>query len=187
MPVMYPRMKKIPVEEERKPLLYPLKNLVIGKAHNVKDPAIFHKLSLIAIFAWIGLGSDALSSSSYGPSEAFYSLGAYPNLSIFIGLMVAFTIFVIASSYSQIVELFPRGGGGYIVSSKLLSPVVGAISGCALLIDYVLTITVSTASGADAIFSFLPVSWYPYRLIFAVIIIIFLILINLRGAKESIL
>jgi len=180
-------MKRIPAEEERKPFLQPLKNLVIGKAHNVMDPAIFHKLSLIAIFAWIGLGSDALSSSSYGPPEAFATLGVYPNLSIFIGLMVAFTVFIIASSYSQIVELFPRGGGGYIVSSKLLSPVVGAISGCALLIDYVLTITVSTASGADAIFSFLPESWYPYRLIFAVVIVIFLILINLRGAKESVL
>jgi hypothetical protein len=66
-----------------------------------------------------------------------------------------------AQSYSQIIELFPSGGGGYLVASKLLSPSVGMVSGCALMIDYVLTITLSIASGADAIFSFLPPAWLP--------------------------
>ena len=77
------------------------------------------------------------------------------------------TIFVITASYSQIVELFPTGGGGYLVASKLLSPGIGMVSGCALLIDYVLTIAVSIASGADAICSLLPLEWHSYRLFFA--------------------
>ena len=66
------------------------------------------------------------------------------------------TVFIISASYSQIIELFPTGGGGYLVASKLLSPTVGVVSGSALLIDYVLTITLSIASGADALFSLLP-------------------------------
>ena len=128
-----------------------LKTLIIGEPINPFDSTIFHKLSLVALFAWIGLGSDALSSSSYGPEEAFLALGSHPYLGIFVVLAVVVTIFVICTSYSQIVELFPTGGGGYVVASKLLSPRLGMLSGCALLIDYVLTIAISIASGADAI------------------------------------
>jgi amino acid transporter len=130
-----------------------LKNIVIGKSRSPKDHAIFHKLSLVAFFAWVGLGADGLSSSCYGPQEAFLTLGRHPYLGLFVGLGSMLTIFVISASYSQIVDLFPTGGGGYFVASKLLSPTVGMISGCALLIDYVLTITVSIASGADALCS----------------------------------
>jgi amino acid transporter len=102
-----------------------------------------------------------------------------------IGTVV--TIFIICASYSQLVELFPTGGGGYLVASKLLSPTVGMVSGCALLIDYVLTIAVSIASGADAFFSILPAEWYPYKLTFAVIVILVLTVMNMRGVKESVL
>lgn len=128
-----------------------LKTLIIGDARSPRDRTIFHKLSLIAFFAWIGLGADGLSSSCYGPEEAFRALREYPSLSIFVALGSVLTIFVISASYSQIVELFPSGGGGYLVASKLLSPTFGMFSGCALIIDYVLTITVSVASGADAV------------------------------------
>src|SRR3989338_761424 len=137
-------------------LLKKLKSLILGKSHNLADPSLFHKISLIAIFAWIGLGSDALSSSAYGPQEAFLALLEHPYLVIFVALFIAITIFIISISYSQIIELFPHGGGGYIVASKLLSPSLGMVSGCALLIDYVLTISVSIASSSDALFSFLP-------------------------------
>ena len=113
----------------------------------------------------MGLGADGLSSANYGPEESFLSLGANGHLGIFVALATAITVFVIASSYSQIVELFPGGGGGYLVASKLLTPTLGMISGCALLIDYVLTITLSIASGADAIFSFLPVAMLRYKLL----------------------
>ncbi|MEK7289913.1 MAG: amino acid transporter, partial [Planctomycetota bacterium] len=146
------------------PLARRLKNLIIGDARSPHDKTIFHKLSLIAFFAWIGLGADGISSSCYGPEEAFRALQEYPYLSIFVALGSVLTIFVISSSYSQIIELFPSGGGGYLVASKLLSPTFGMFSGCALIIDYVLTIAVSIASGTDAIFSFLPVEWHTYKL-----------------------
>lgn len=163
-----------------------IKNIVIGSSRNPQDSRIFHKISLVAFFAWIGLGADGLSSSCYGPSEAFLALNGHAYLSIFVGLATVLTIFIISSSYSQIVELFPHGGGGYLVASKLLSPTVGMVSGCALLIDYVLTITVSIASGADAVFSLLPMQWHAYRLAFAIGVVVVLMLLNMRGVKESV-
>lgn len=164
-----------------------LKNIVIGGAHDPHDKKIFRKISLIAFFAWIGIGADGLSSSCYGPQEAFLALQGHMYLGIFVALLTAATIIIISTSYSQIVEIFPSGGGGYLVASKLLSPRTGMVSGCALLIDYILTITVSVAAGADAVFSFLPASWYPYRLLFSCLILFGLILLNLRGAKESVM
>ena len=171
---------------DKAPLFKRVKDIVLGKAHDLRDPRIFHKLSLIAFFAWVGLGADGLSSSCYGPEEAFRALGSHVFLGIFVALATAVTVFVIASSYSQIIELFPSGGGGYLVASKLLSPSLGMISGCALLIDYVLTITLSVASGADAIFSFLPINVYHFKLIFAVFGLLALIVLNMRGVKESV-
>src|SRR3990167_781795 len=101
-----------------------LRNLIIGRPKNPQDRRIFHKISLIAFFAWVGLGSDGLSSSCYGPEEAFLALGTHFSLGIFVALITAITILVISSSYSQIIELFPHGGGGYLVASRLLSPSV---------------------------------------------------------------
>jgi amino acid transporter len=164
-----------------------VRGLVLGEARDIRDPHLFHKMSLMAFFAWVGLGADGLSSSAYGPEEAFIALGSHPALGLFVALATALTIFIIAASYSQIVELFPGGGGGYLVASKLLSPALGMISGCALLIDYLLTITLSVASGADAIFSFLPLSWQPLRLPFALIGVAFLTIMNLRGVRESVM
>jgi amino acid transporter len=163
-----------------------LKDFVIGKAHSPHDTALFHRMSLIAFFAWIGLGADGISSSCYGPPEAFMALGGHIYLAVFVALGTVLTIFVISTSYSQIVELFPSGGGGYIVASRLLSPTFGMISGCALIVDYVLTIAVSIASGTDAIFSFLPAGWLDYRLSFAIAGVLLLTVINLRGVKESV-
>ncbi|HTZ50483.1 MAG TPA: APC family permease [Spirochaetia bacterium] len=163
-----------------------LKNVFIGRARDIRDPNLFHKMSLVAFFAWVGLGADGLSSSNYGPEETFLALGVHVHLSIFVALATAVTIFVIASSYSQIVELFPSGGGGYLVASKLLSPFLGMISGCALLIDYVLTISLSISSGADAIFSFLPLSMQPLKVVLAVIGVLALTLLNMRGVRESV-
>ena len=76
-----------------------------------------------------------------------------------MALGTVLTIIVICISYSQIIEVFPTGGGGYLVASKLLSPTMGVVSGCALIGDYILTIALSVASGADAIFSMLPLEW----------------------------
>jgi len=167
-------------------LLRVLKRLAIGKKLDPQDQAVFQRLSLAAFLAWVGLGADPLSSSCYGPPEAFLQLGEHIYLAIFVGLGTAITIFVLSASQSQIIELFPSGGGGYLVSSKLLSPKAGMIAGSALLIDYVLTITLSIASGADAFFSFLPQRFYHYRLAFAVFCLLVLVALNLRGVKESI-
>lgn len=164
-----------------------LKVLILGNALNPADREAFHSISLIAFFAWVGLGADGLSSSSYGPENAFLALKAHPHLGIFVALATILTIFIISASYSQIIEMFPTGGGGYLVASKLLNPTMGMICGCALLIDYVLTLTISIAAGADAIFSFLPADWYHYKLEATVLGIILLSVLNLRGAKESIM
>ncbi|MBA4357316.1 MAG: amino acid transporter [Desulfovibrio sp.] len=162
------------------------KELFLGKSLNLKDTSIFHNLSLVAFFAWVGLGSDGLSSSCYGPAEAYLALGSHTFLALFVGLASVLTIFVISASYSQIIELFPSGGGGYVVASKLLNPTLGMISGCALIVDYALTITLSVASGADALFSFLPPAWAHYKLATAVFGVLLLIVLNLRGVKESV-
>jgi len=173
--------------EESFPFLRRFKNIFIGRAKTIQDKSIFHKLSLVAFFAWIGLGADGISSSCYGPEEAYRNLQGHTMLAIFVALGTVFTIFIISSSYSQIIKLFPQGGGGYLVGSKLLSPTIGMISGCALIIDYVLTITISVSSGSDALFSFLPASMQVYKLGVAVGGVCLLILLNLRGVKESVL
>jgi amino acid transporter len=164
-----------------------VKSVVLGKGRNPQDPSIFHKLTLIAFFAWVGLGSDGLSSSCYGPAEVMMALQGHMHLGLLIALGTVITIFIISASYSQIIELFPHGGGGYLVASKLLSPGVGMVSGTALLIDYVLTITVSIAAGADALFSFLPEHYLKYKLIFACFILFLITILNMRGVKESVL
>jgi amino acid transporter len=176
------------MESKQQPtIIQRLKTLIIGGKHNIDDSSIFHKLSLIAFFAWVGLGADGLSSSCYGPEEAFIAFHGHVYLSVFVALMSGITVFVIAASYSQIIELFPSGGGGYLVASKLLSPMAGMVSGSALIIDYVLTITISVASGADALFSFLPPTLLSHKLVFALLGVLLLTVMNLRGVKESVL
>jgi amino acid transporter len=176
------------MDQEQKPtIMQRLKRLVLGGKHDIHDTSIFHKLSLIAFFAWVGLGADGLSSSCYGPEEAFLALEGHLSLSVFVALMSGITVLVIAASYSQIIELFPTGGGGYLVASKLLSPTAGMVSGSALIIDYVLTITISVASGADALFSFFPPAWHEYKLAFAIFGVLVLTVMNMRGVKESVL
>src|SRR5947199_10781165 len=148
-------------DAEQKRLTPPqrLGRMVFGARKDPLSPTIFHQVSLIAFLAWVGLGADGLSSSCYGPEEAYLALGQHQYLALFLAILTAVTVFVISASYSQIIELFPSGGGGYLVASHLLGPHVGLVSGAALLVDYVLTITISIASGSDALFSFLPVGW----------------------------
>jgi amino acid transporter len=100
--------------------------------------------------------------------------------------LMALTVFVISASYSQIIELFPTGGGGYLVATRLLGSGAGLVSGCALVIDYVLTIAVSIASGADAVFSLLPPGAQRYELVAAACVVGLMIVMNLRGVKESV-
>ena len=164
-----------------------LRERLFGRKKNFRDPSIFHHVSLVAFFAWVGLGADGLSSSAYGPEEAFRSLGeGHRYMALFLALAVALTVFIISYGYSRIIEQFPQGGGGYVVASKHLGPYPGLVSGASLLVDYVLTIAVSVASAGDAIYSFLPPAWHTYKLVSVLIVLGGLTLMNLRGVKESI-
>lgn len=143
-------------------------------------------LALITFFAWVGIGADAISSANYGPEEAFLALGAHTHLAIFLAMATAFTVFLLAYAYTQVIELFPNGGGGYRVASVLLGEKAGLISGGALLVDYVLTIAISVAAGVDALFSMLPYEFQPYKIYVAIFVVMGLSYMNLRGMKESI-
>src|SRR5690606_36366530 len=92
---------------------------------------------------------------------------------------------VVALAYNQVIELFPTGGGGYRVSTALLGPKAGLVSGSALVVDYVLTIAISIAAASDAIFSFLPPAAYPYKLLFALFTLLALSWANLGGKQTS--
>ncbi|HEY0372021.1 MAG TPA: amino acid transporter, partial [Thermoanaerobaculia bacterium] len=85
--------------------------LLVGPPRDVGDPDIFHRVSLIAFFAWVGLGADGLSSSAYGPEEAYKALGSHQHLAIVLAGMTAVTITVIAIAYSNLIQHFPGGGG----------------------------------------------------------------------------
>jgi amino acid transporter len=167
-------------------LLRRISTKIIGRPRNINDPSIFHKISLIALLSWIGLGADGLSSSSYGPQEAFRVIVTHPYIGIFLAIATAITVFVISYTYTCIIEQFPHGGGGYIVATHTLGKNAGVVSGSALLVDYVLTITVSIAACGDAIFSFLSPDLNQYSLYFKIALIFFLIFLNLRGVKESV-
>ena len=150
------------------------------------DPRIFHAVSLAAFLAWVGLGADGLSSSAYGPEEAYKALGGHTHLALLILLMMTATIAMISIAYSNLIAHFPGGGGGYLVATRLLGAHFGVISGCALLVDYVLTISISVAAACDQIWSFLPGAWLPWKLLVEVAALGALIVLNLRGVKESV-
>src|SRR5439155_137357 len=91
-----------------------LRQRILGRPRDLRDPHVFHRVSLIAFFAWVGLGADGLSSSAYGPEEAFKHLGGgHYYLAVFLALTTALTVFIISYAYSRIIEHFPHGGGGY--------------------------------------------------------------------------
>jgi amino acid transporter len=164
-----------------------LKRLVLGPPQDLFDKRIFHRLSVVAFLAWVGLGADGLSSSCYGPEETFRTIGTHTYLAIALAAMVTLTVATIAIAYSRVIEHFPHGGGGYVVATTLLGKRAGVVSGSALLIDYVLTITVSIAAAGDALFSFLPPGWQTVKLPTEVLLILGLTILNMRGVKESIL
>ena len=167
-------------------MLERLRGLILGGRKNIFDPRIHHQLALVAFFAWVGLGSDGLSSSAYGPEEAFLTLGSHTHLALYLTVATVLTVFLISASYSQIIELFPSGGGGYLVATKLLGTTPGLISGGALVVDYVLTIAISVASGVEAISSFLPLELAPLKVPTEIFVVGGLTALNLRGVKESV-
>jgi amino acid transporter len=168
------------------PNLASVRRLIIGAPRDPLNPETRRHIVLIAFLAWIGLGADGLSSSCYGPEEAFLALGEHTELGIYLAIATAATVFIISLGYNQVIELFPNGGGGYKVATQLLGPHAGLVSGAALMVDYVLTIAISVASGADALFSLLPVAAQAFKVTIEVALIVLLTTLNLRGMKESI-
>jgi amino acid transporter len=170
------------------------REMLFGKPRDINDPSLFHSISLIPFLAWVGLGVDGLSSCAYGPDESFRALfdiphwGSHPELAVLLAVATTITVAVISWSYSGLIEHFPYSGGGYGVASKLLGPYFGLISGCALLVDYVLTVTTSIASSVDQVFNVFPPTpeYQNWKIWVELVMTGGLVVLNLRGIKESI-
>ena len=163
-----------------------LHDTLFGAPLDPLNPRTRQHIALVAFLAWVGLGADGLSSSCYGPEEAFRALGEHTSLGLYLAIATALTVFIIAIAYNQVIELFPTGGGGYKVATRLIGRHAGLISGSALILDYVLTIAISAASGMDALFSLLPASALHFKLASTISLVVILVALNLRGMKESI-
>ena len=144
------------------------------------------KNSLAVLLAWAGLGANSLSAACYGPENSFLALGGYAELGLPLVLVTVFAVALIALAHMQMLELFPNGGGTYEVATHLLGPRAGLVAGAALLVDYVLAITVSLASGTEALFSLLPLDAHVYKLPLEAALVIILALLNLRGLRLAI-
>jgi amino acid transporter len=160
--------------------------LVLGSRRNPLDPATRQRTLLAAMLAWSGLGASGLSAACYGPEKAFVALGGHAQLGPLLALVMVVSVAILALAYRQMVELFPNGGGSYRVASQLLGPPFGLVAGSALLIDYVLAIAVSIASGTDAMFSLLPLGDQASKLPIELALTMLLIGLNLRGARVAI-
>ena len=163
-----------------------IRRLVTGAPHDPLNPETRRHILLIAFLAWVGLGADGLSSSAYGPELGYLALGQHTHLALYLAIVTAVTVFIISLAYNQVIELFPTGGGGYKVATRLIGPYAGLVSGTALIVDYVLTIAISIASGTDALFSLLPLNAQPFKSSVEIGLIVLLTVLNLRGMKESI-
>ncbi|MFZ5789849.1 MAG: APC family permease [Pseudomonadota bacterium] len=164
-----------------------LKRIVIGAPRSPLASQQRERMLLVAFLAWIGLGADGLSSANYGPEETFLALAGHNHLALYLAVATALTVFIICLGYIQVIELFPQGGGGYRIASVLLGPRAGLISGSALIVNFILTIAISIASGVDALFSLLPVDWQPWKLPIEIVVTLALLIANLRGVKEVVL
>ena len=171
---------------KRETILKKVKTWLLGQPKDPLSPQARRTIGLTVLLAWVGLGADGLSSACYGPEQAFTALGQYGALSLWLALLTAITVFIIAFSYNCVISLFPEGGGGYKVATRLLGNNLGLIAGVALILDYLLTIVISIVSGTNALFSLLPAHFLGFRLPVETIMILLFTFINMRGAKESI-
>jgi amino acid transporter len=141
------------------------------------------KIAGLAVFA-----SDALSSVAYGTEEIMLVLVAAGAAAIAYSfpIMVGIVILVgiVAASYWQTIHAYPSGGGSYIVAKDNLGTLPGLVAGAALLIDYVLTVAVSTAAGVAAVTSAFPVL-FSWRVLICVVTVTAVTIANLRGVRES--
>ncbi len=141
------------------------------------------KATALAVFS-----SDALSSVAYATEEILLALVGAGSValgfSLPIGLAIALLVVIVVSSYRQTILAYPQGGGSYIVTKDNLGVFPGLVAGAALLIDYVLTVAVSVASGVAAVTSALP-ALLPYRVGLCILAVAVIAVANLRGIRES--
>ncbi|WP_348920856.1 APC family permease [Enterococcus rotai] len=162
-----------------------LKRLFIGKPLKSTENDE-HKLSRFAALAL--LSSDALSSIAYGTEQIVVVLVTLSAAAIWYSLPIAaFVIILLISltlSYRQIIHAYPHGGGAYVVSSENLGKNAGLVAGGSLLVDYMLTVAVSVSAGAEAIISAVP-ALYGHQVAISIVIVLLIMLMNLRGLRES--
>ena len=163
-----------------------LRHWLLGPPRSPMERASREQLVLVAFLAWVGLGADGLSSANYGPEGAYVALLDHPHLALYIAALTAVTVFIISLAYVQVIELFPNGGGGYRIATQLIGPNAGVVSGSAVIVDYVLTITISIAAGIDALLSLAPPDLLVLKIPLCFAAILVLIILNLRGVKESV-
>ncbi|WP_405812416.1 APC family permease [Streptomyces sp. NBC_01520] len=162
-----------------------LKRLVIGRAMRSEElgGTLLPKRIALPVFA-----SDPLSSVAYATQEILLvlTLGglAYLHFTPWIAAAVVALMTVVVLSYRQVVRAYPSGGGSYEVASTNISPSAGLVVAASLLVDYVMTVAVSVASGVDNIISAMP-SLVDYRVLMALAFVAVLTAMNLRGVRES--
>ncbi|WP_373311425.1 APC family permease, partial [Kitasatospora indigofera] len=162
-----------------------LKRLVIGRAMRSEElgETLLPKRLALPIFA-----SDPLSSVAYATQEILLVLTvggtAFLYLTPWVAAGVVALMVVVVASYRQVVHAYPSGGGSYEVVSRNLGANSGLVVAASLLVDYVMTVAVSVASGVDNIISALP-SLADYRVLLAVGFVALLMAMNLRGVRES--
>jgi amino acid transporter len=162
-----------------------IKRLLIGRPLKSKElgEQKLNKTKALAI-----LSSDALSSVAYGPEQiliVLVTIGAaayWYSIPIAIGVLILLTALIL--SYRQIIFAYPHGGGAYVVSKSNLGENSGLIAGGSLLVDYILTVAVSVSAGTDAITSAFP-TLHNYNVEIAIVFVIFITILNLRGVTES--
>lgn len=137
----------------------------------------------LAVFA-----SDALSSTAYATQEIMIILAIASSAALSyvfpISIAIVVLMAIVTISYEQTIHAYPGGGGAYIVARDNLGELPAQTAGAALLTDYILTVAVSISSGVAQIVSAFP-SLFEYRVLIAVLMVIFIMVINLRGVKES--
>ncbi|MDZ7957521.1 MAG: APC family permease [Aulosira sp. DedQUE10] len=166
--------------------LYPqIKQFLLGKSL----PTSAHSEERLSNAAALAvLSSDALSSVAYATEEILLVLVAAGSgalgLSLPIAIAIIFLLCIVVLSYRQTIRAYPQGGGSYIVARENLGIYPGLVAGGSLMIDYILTVTVSISAGTAALTSAVP-SLRPFTVSLCLIFIFLLMLANLRGVKES--
>src|SRR3954451_23908209 len=134
------------------------------------------------------LSSDALSSVAYGPEQILIVLVLLGTVAFWYSIPIAIGVLILLIalilSYRQIIYAYPHGGGAYVVSRNNLGENPGLIAGGSLLVDYILTVAVSISAGTDAITSAFP-QLHQYKVLIAIIMVVLITILNLRGVTES--